>query len=260
MSKFSNVSLIVAAGILVSAVWLLLTPMHASAARPTQTFTGGYNCTYVVHPGDTMYRLGVRFGISPFSLAVANHIANINYIFVGMVLRVPCSNVPSTPTPPNNCGVYVVQRGDWLAGIAARYGVSWQALAQANHIANPSFIYPGMHLVIPCGGGTPARSIVLLQPFPNQAVCSPLRVSGQVSVTPFEATLTGRVYNQLGQVIGSGPVMVSGELGKPGTFNSQLVFDTSHAGGFGRVEIAELSAKDGSVVVNAVTPLRFVCP
>lgn len=44
---------------------------------------------------------------------------------------------------------YCVQRGDTLSGIARRYGVSVQALAQANHLRNPHRIYAGQTLWIP---------------------------------------------------------------------------------------------------------------
>lgn len=236
-------------------------PHAASASAPAQGMSGGFSCTYVVRPGDNLFRIGLKYGVSAATLAAANNIGNVNRVYAGMVLRVPCSNPgPLPPTPvPGNCGIYLVQRGDWLMSIAARYGVTWQALAAANHISDPSTIYPGMRLVIPCHGGTLPRSITIQQPFPNQGVCGPVRVSGAVNVTPFEATLTGRVLNGSGAVIGLGPVMVQGELGRPGTFNTQLEFDRSRATGIGRVEIAELSAKDGSVVISASVPVRFVC-
>ena len=51
--------------------------------------------------------------------------------------------------------VYVVQRGDTLARIAARYGVTVSALASANGIRNPNLIYTGQRLVIP-GKAAPA--------------------------------------------------------------------------------------------------------
>lgn len=47
--------------------------------------------------------------------------------------------------------VHVVQRGETLYGIAARYGVSMYAIAEANHLTNLNAIYPGMRLVIPSG-------------------------------------------------------------------------------------------------------------
>src|SRR2546426_494133 len=83
--------------------------------------------TYVVRPGDTLFRIALRFGTTTTSLAVVNGIANPNFIFVGMVLRVPCAGSPPPPPPTNICSFYIVQRGDWLGRIAARFGVTWQS-------------------------------------------------------------------------------------------------------------------------------------
>ncbi|KAI3398097.1 hypothetical protein diail_9850 [Diaporthe ilicicola] len=48
----------------------------------------------------------------------------------------------------------VVQQGDTLRGIAARFdGVSFEEIARHNNIANPDMIYPGQTLAIPRRGG-----------------------------------------------------------------------------------------------------------
>jgi LysM repeat protein len=44
---------------------------------------------------------------------------------------------------------YVVQPGDTLSKIAAQYGVTVQAIAEANNIVNPNLIHAGQRLVIP---------------------------------------------------------------------------------------------------------------
>lgn len=49
---------------------------------------------------------------------------------------------------------YVVKPGDTLYSIALAYGVTVQAIASANGIANPNYIYAGQTLVIPGCGGT----------------------------------------------------------------------------------------------------------
>ncbi len=49
---------------------------------------------------------------------------------------------------------HVVQPGENLFRIALNHGVTVEALAQANGITNPAFIYVGQVLIIP-GGGTP---------------------------------------------------------------------------------------------------------
>lgn len=45
--------------------------------------------------------------------------------------------------------VYTVVSGDTLSGIAAKYGTTYQRLAEYNGIADPSKIYPGQQIKIP---------------------------------------------------------------------------------------------------------------
>lgn len=49
--------------------------------------------------------------------------------------------------------VHFVQRGENLYRIALRYGTTVQAIANANGIRNPSYIWVGQRLIIPGGGG-----------------------------------------------------------------------------------------------------------
>ncbi len=50
---------------------------------------------------------------------------------------------------PSQPPVYVVQKGDTLSAIAARFGVTVDALKQANDFANPDILSPGTDVVIP---------------------------------------------------------------------------------------------------------------
>lgn len=51
---------------------------------------------------------------------------------------------------------YAVRSGDTLSGIAARYGTSWQHLAELNGLADPNVIYPGQVLTVDGGAQAPA--------------------------------------------------------------------------------------------------------
>ncbi|HIS39969.1 MAG TPA: LysM peptidoglycan-binding domain-containing protein [Candidatus Aphodovivens avistercoris] len=53
---------------------------------------------------------------------------------------------------------YVVQSGDTLSGIGARFGVDYGAIASANGIADPDLIYAGQVLTIPDGSGSASGS------------------------------------------------------------------------------------------------------
>ena len=58
---------------------------------------------------------------------------------------------PGTPggSPPPSPRSYVVQPGDTLYLIGQRFGVSWQAIAQANPGIDPWWIQAGQVLVVP---------------------------------------------------------------------------------------------------------------
>ena len=68
------------------------------------------------------------------------------------------------PTSPPSSGQqdgyvwHTVQRGDTLSSIARTYGTSWQAIAQANDISNPSQIYAGQRLKVPKSGSSSGSS------------------------------------------------------------------------------------------------------
>jgi LysM repeat protein len=56
---------------------------------------------------------------------------------------------PATPTPKPTPRTYRVQSGDTLSSIAARFGVSTQALINANGITDPNSLSIGQVLIIP---------------------------------------------------------------------------------------------------------------
>jgi LysM repeat protein len=61
------------------------------------------------------------------------------------------TNTP-TPSATGQIVVHVVKRGETLGVIARLYGVTVEAIVQANNISNPSLIYPGQKLDIPVSG------------------------------------------------------------------------------------------------------------
>jgi Sporulation and spore germination/Immunoglobulin-like domain of bacterial spore germination len=107
----------------------------------------------------------------------------------------------------------------------------------------------------------PAQSatITITVPQPGTTVSSPLDLRGSTSLTPFESTLSGRVYDASGQVIGAGPIMVNAPMGQPGEFAGQLAFVVP-ADGPGRIEVAEISAADGSVLASATVDIVLAAP
>ncbi len=127
------------------------------AGTPPPASAQGCAATYVVRPGDNLFRIALSFGLPTDVVARANRILNPNQIYVGQVLCIPGAGYPPPPPPPppaGSCTWYTVKAGDSLGKIALAYGTTIFVLQQANNIRNPNLIYVGMKLCIP-GRGTP---------------------------------------------------------------------------------------------------------
>ncbi|MQB56497.1 LysM peptidoglycan-binding domain-containing protein [Limosilactobacillus reuteri] len=107
--------------------------------------------TYTVQWGDTLSEIAARYGTTYQQLAAINGIGDPNAIFPGQVLKV--SGQASTQN------TYYVQNGDTLSGIAAKYGTTYQTLAQINHIANPNIIGVGQKIILPGNGQSNAYTV-----------------------------------------------------------------------------------------------------
>lgn len=100
---------------------------------------------YWVQPGDTLWRIARRFGLTLQQLLNANpQIQNPALLYVGQRLEVPDQNQPPNTTR------YVVQPGDTFYRIAQRNRISLEALLAANpQVSNPNLIRPGLVIYIP---------------------------------------------------------------------------------------------------------------
>lgn len=115
-----------------------------------------------VHQGDTLLGLAQQASVSWQALVDVNSIRYPYFIYPGQILQLPAgvtlpadlASVPTTaPEPastpaPTQPETYTVQHGDYLIGLAERFGVDWMTLVERNHIPLPYTIYPGQILQI----------------------------------------------------------------------------------------------------------------
>jgi LysM repeat protein len=110
--------------------------------------------SYVVRPGDFLASIAQRFNTTPQAILSANAIADPNLIYVGQLLTIPRTTTRTViprplPRPVFRGRVYIVQPGDNLFSIGARFGQNAWTIARANGILNLNAIYVGQPLVIP---------------------------------------------------------------------------------------------------------------
>jgi len=166
----------------------LVIPTGGSTGAPSSS-----SGVHIVRRGENLFRIALRYGMTVQALAVANGIVNSHRVYTGQRLVIPGhGTVPSPPAQPVPSGrTYVVRRGDTLSAIALRYGVSTWALARANSIRNPSFIYVGQVLRIP-SGGSPAPPSPSPAPTGGRWIdvnLSVQRLTAYVGSTPVRSTL-----------------------------------------------------------------------
>jgi lipoprotein-anchoring transpeptidase ErfK/SrfK len=80
-------------------VWVgqrLIIPTGSSPSPPSSG-------VHIVRPGENLYRIALRYGVSYHALATANGIVNPNHIYVGQRLRIPEGGSSPSPSPPGVC-------------------------------------------------------------------------------------------------------------------------------------------------------------
>ncbi len=104
---------------------------------------------YTVQSGDNnLVVIAMQFGVAWQDIAAANNILGPNYnIYRGQKLIIP--GVSATPGATTEVKKHVVQSGETLGSIAIQYGVTVQAILDANQLANPDRLRVGQELVIP---------------------------------------------------------------------------------------------------------------
>jgi membrane-bound lytic murein transglycosylase D len=129
---------------------------------------------HTIRSGETLTGIANKYGVSLTDLSRANGLRNVNRITVGTTLVVPVGGdrrvaVASTPRatdasppparkPAPKTSVHVVQRGQTLSTIAARYGTSVSKIQRDNRISG-SKILVGQRLKVAGGtGSAPAAS------------------------------------------------------------------------------------------------------
>ncbi|MGE5573983.1 MAG: LysM peptidoglycan-binding domain-containing protein [Bacteroidota bacterium] len=115
---------------------------------------------YYVQPGDTLWAISVKNGVTLYRLIQLNPNVDASALWVGQVIivrdpgdvwTVPGSGSGSNAGSGTTSGraVHVVEPGDTLWRIALKYDASVQAIMEANGIADANTLWVGQRLIIP---------------------------------------------------------------------------------------------------------------
>ncbi len=130
----------------------LVIPGYQPAPAAGTTSDGGAGATttasviHTVKAGEGLYQIARDYGVSAQTIIDANNIANPNLIKPGQELVIPGAQAPAGASGQR---VHTISSGETLSGIATTYGVTMEALMQANGIADPNRILVGQVLTIP---------------------------------------------------------------------------------------------------------------
>lgn len=106
----------------------------------SDTVTTPSDTIYIVKKGDSLYSIAMQFGVSVDDLIQANQLTS-TVLQIGEQLKIPKKDTSGSST-------YVVQRGDTLYSIAAKYNVTVSDLKNANQLTS-NVITVGQELIIP---------------------------------------------------------------------------------------------------------------
>lgn len=124
---------------------------------------------HTVRRGDTVSAIAARAGVSVRRVLEANKLSWSSIIYPGQKLRIPAAGStaakpaasapakpaqPAQPAAPAKQASHTVRGGDTVWAIAAKYGVSVDAVLRANGLSRSSIIRPGQKLAIPVGAST----------------------------------------------------------------------------------------------------------
>ena len=181
--------------------------------------------TVTIAPGDTLSSIAARSGTSVAALVRANGLADPHVIVAGRTLVLPGPTSTGGASGASGAplgGGYLVQPGDTLGAIAARHGVSLDALARANGLTSPYLIVAGRSLAIPAPSGT---QVAAAQP------------SGFVAV---DRSSVGAMIDSAADRHGVDPALARAVAWQESGWNQAAV---SHAGAVGVMQLMPVTAQ-----------------
>jgi len=129
---------------------MMIADAEAEVIARYLNLVSGCRVRYIVQSGDSLSRIGNKFGVLWQDIASANNILSPYYIYIGQQLAIPLNSVTASGCRLN----YTVKSGDSLYSIGQSYGINWQDIAAANNLTSPYNLTIGQRLVLPIPAGS----------------------------------------------------------------------------------------------------------
>ena len=145
---------------------------------------------YKVQKGDSLWSIATRNKITLEQLLEKNNIDKDATLSIGQEIFLPATgpglSADSTPEPEKpvstGSGVYMVRKGDTLSAIAKTFGVSVNAILDANNLRSADRIQIGQRLLVPSGTATETPVLVPGEEGGDPGnTATPIPVGGQIT-------------------------------------------------------------------------------
>ncbi len=176
---------------------------------PQVALADGTCGTHTVQAGQNLFRISLNYGVSLSSLAAANGIYDVNRIYAGQVLVIPCGGTTAPPTYQQPTPVYTpAQSYSYTPATAntAAYYNSYYPQQPYNGYSYPTYAPPYTPPVYPSHGGMDCTGFRASSPpdFPNGSITfywDPPRSGAYI------ARYQVRIFNAIGQQVSASEIL-----------------------------------------------------
>lgn len=184
---------------------------------------------YVVKPGDNIYSIAQRFGVSPIRLAYDNQITSQDFLVTGQALLIL---FPET--------IHTVEAGETLAQVAGQYGIEEKQILRNNpFLIDQTYLIAGQQVVIAYEEGEKTAMEVIGYAYPFIAryiLREALLYNKKLLIFSYGFTSAGELIPPLADEewlieearrFQVSPILVLTPFTETGVFNNQLVKEVS---------------------------------
>ena len=220
--------------------------LQSRRAEPRQVLKR--DATWTVQSGDTGYGISIRLSINFAQLSALNPGVQWQALKIGQVLKIPCDDGSDTGST-----AYTVVAGDTGNQIAAAYGISFEALANANpQVTDWRLLQIGQILIIPSSapGGATSTVTISTSSLTSSTITTGSSTDGISSTTASTIDLSSTVTSSFTTDVSIPTTTSSMTPGNAVNFTSTSAGSTGDLSSFTRVLTTVTTTQTGDPVIT----------